>query len=874
MPAEKIKRNPYRLDRTIEPLVYHLTLEPDLKKFKFRGSESVVFYAKKPFSKITLNAAELKIKKAFLRGGKLKETLPARKISYNSKLETATFDFGRLLKPGQADCLCIEFEGTLNDKMHGFYRTSYEARGRKRWGATTQFEATDARRAFPCWDEPDCKARFKISLIVPRQLTALSNMPIEKQAKLAGGLKHVHYKISPVMPTYLVAFVVADLEYIEAKDKNGILIRVYTLPGKKEQGRFALKVARHALPYFTEWFGIPYALPKCDMVALPDFASGAMENWGLVTYRETALLVDPVNSSASACQRVAEVIDHELAHQWFGNLVTMRWWTDLWLNEGFASYMGPKAVHDQFPEWKIWDQFIVADYLRALHGDALKNTHAIEIPVQNPSEIREIFDAITYSKGSSVNRMLEHYLGEEIFRKGLRVYLKKYAFSNATTRDLWHVLEKVSGKPVRAIMASYTGQPGFPVLKVQNKKGNRDAFQLRQERFLFDGSPDRGKTRWNVPLVIARSGTKKPWIGLLKANSMTVDLGKQESPWVKINAGQSGFYRVAYPAEMLARLAGALQTGGLPDPVIDALGILSDSLALARAGYLETSKVLELLEAVRNEREYNIWTLVAGGLHEIDGLLEDPLVKKHLADFACSLFVPCLDELGWEKKKSDTHSDLLRRSLLISQAGHYGASGVIEEARGRFESFCKNQVLEPNLRGPVYSLIAENGTPRDLERLLKIYRGSPLQEEKVRILRALARFQDKTAVSEVLKFSLSKDVRNQDTYVVLASFGSNQRARHEAWKFIKAHFKELLARYEGGSVSLLGRILEGSVTGFIKAGDLKDARSFFTRHPVSGIERTMKQSLEIIRSNIRWASRGAKDTAAWLDARSQFKSKG
>ncbi len=865
MPAKKTKKNPYRLDRTVEPLVYTVTLEPDLKKFTFKGSESITFRAKKPFSKITLHAAELKIKKAFLCGGKMKSNLLARKISYDSKLETATFDFGRLLKPDEAGCVCLEFEGILNDKMHGFYRTSYEVRGQKRWGATTQFEATDARRAFPCWDEPDFKARFKISLIVPQELTALSNMPVEKQGKSAGGLKHVHYEITPVMPTYLVAFVVADLEYSEAKDKNGTLIRVYTLPGKKEQGRFALKVAQHALPYFAEWFGIPYALPKCDMVALPDFASGAMENWGLVTYRETALLVDPVNSSASARQRVAEVIDHELAHQWFGNLVTMRWWTDLWLNEGFASYMGPKAVHDQFPEWKIWDQFIVADYLRALHGDALKNTHAIEIPVQNPSEIREIFDAITYSKGSSVNRMLEHYLGEEVFRKGLRVYLKKYAFSNATTHDLWQVLEKVSGKPVWAIMASYTGQPGFPVLTVQNKKNDRDAFELRQERFLFDGSADRAKTRWNVPLVIARSGTQKPWIGLLKTNAMTIDLGKPASEWVKINAGQSGFYRVAYPSEMLDRLAAALQSGSLPAPVIDALGILSDSVALARAGYLGTSKVLELLDAVKNEREYNLWTLVAGALHEIDGLLEDIPVKKRLAGFARSLFIPSLTELGWEKKQSDTHSDLLRRSLLISQAGHYGASGVIEEARSRFESFCKNQILEPNLRGAVYSLIAENGTFPDFERLVKIYRNSPLQEEKVRILRALARFQDQSVVPEVLKFSLSKDVRNQDTYVVLASFGSNQQGRQQAWEFIKAHFKDLLARYEGGSVSLLGRILEGAVTGFIKERELKDVRGFFLKHPVSGIERTMKQSLEIIQSNIRWAARGAKDTAAWLD---------
>jgi len=863
MKTLKEKKNPYRLDRNLEPLVYDITLQPNLEKFTFRGAESIIFKAAKAYSKITLHSAELVIHKAFLCGGTLEETLAAVKISYDVKLETVTLEFNRTLKPDEADCLCLEFDGILNDTMHGFYRTSYVVRGEKRWGATTQFEATDARRAFPCWDEPDMKARFKIELIVPSQLTALSNMPVEKQSKLAGGLKQVSYELSPIMSTYLVAFIVADLEYVEGKDKNGILIRIYTMPGKKEQGRFALKVTQHALPYFSEWFGIPYALPKCDMVALPDFASGAMENWGLITYRETALLVDEKNSSASARQRVAEVIDHELAHQWFGNLVTMDWWTDLWLNEGFASYMGPKAVHDQFPEWEIWDQFIVADYLRALSGDALENTHAIEIPVQNPSEIREIFDAITYSKGSSVNRMLEHYLGEKVFRNGLRVYLKKFAWGNATTKDLWDVLEKVSGKPVRAIMTSYTDQPGFPVLTVRKQKSKVSAFQIQQERFLFDGSKDRQKTLWNVPLVVARSETKKNWVGLLKSSSTTVNLGKK-SDWVKMNAGQSGFYRVAYPAEMLEGLAGALRSRSLPYPIIDALGILSDSLALARAGYLQTSKVLDLLDAVKNEREYNIWTLIAGGLQSVEGLLKAPLAQKQLAEFALSLILPALKDLGWDKKKSDTHSDLLLRSLLIFQAGHYGSTAVILEARSRFEKFLKSGELEPNLRGSIYSLIAENGNSRDFQCLVKIYRGSSLQEEKVRILRSMTRFRDKAVIPQVLKFAFSKDVRSQDTYVILAGFGGNKAARHTAWKFNKGQFKELRKRYEGGSVSLLGYILEGSVTGFNTAADLADVKAFFAKHPVQGIERTMKQALEIIRSNIRWTAKSRKDVEGWL----------
>lgn len=857
-------RNPYRLDRSLTPLIYRITLQPDLNTFTFSGTESVTFKAAKAYSKITLHAVELKISKAWLCGGALKKPLPAKKISFNEKLETVTLDFGRTLQAGEADCLGLEFTGTLNDKLHGFYRTAYTVKGEKRWGAATQFEATDARRAFPCWDEPDFKARFKISLIVPESLTALSNMPVEKSRKAGKGLKQLDYELSPIMSTYLVAVVVADLESVQARDKNGTLVRIFTVPGKKEQGRFALKVALHCLPYFGEWFGVPYALPKCDMVALPDFASGAMENWGLVTYRETALLVDPVQSSAAARQRVAEVIDHELAHQWFGNLVTMEWWTDLWLNEGFASYMGPKAVHDQFPEWKIWDQFVVADYLRALASDGLRNTHAIEIPVQNPAEIREIFDAITYSKGSSVNRMLEHYLGEDVFRKGLRVYIKKFAYKNASTQDLWKVLEEVSGKPVQAIMAGFTRRPGFPVVTVKTSAGG-SSLQLSQTRFLFDGSRDTQSELWQVPLVIRQEGAAKPWVGLLKTASLRAPFRTENDGWIKVNAGQSGFYRTAYPPAMLSRLTRAIENGTLPDPVIDTLGILSDSHALARAGYMKTSSLLDLLGSVQDLADYNIWSLAAGALNAVDSLLDRPDDRARLAVFARFLLSPCLKKLGWEKKASDTHSDLLLRALLIGQAGRFGDEAVIGEARERFSRFTKGKTLEPNLRGPVYALTAENGGEKELAALMKIYKSAELQEEKVRVMRSLTRFKGKKEIAEVLRFALSKDVRSQDTYAILGGFGANRTARHQAWAFNKQHIGELRRRYEGGSVaSMLGHILEGSTSGFNRPDELKDVETFFRKHPIAGIERTMKQSLEWIRSNIRWTEGGAQDAAEWL----------
>lgn len=861
-----MKQNPFLLNRDIEPVLYSIELEPNLKEFTFKGTETIKIRALKPFSKIELHALELNVKRAFLYRGEVDHPsgFYAQKISTNEKRETVTLDFGETVKPGQYPNLFIEFEGILNDKMHGFYRTSYEVDGQKRWGAATQFEATDARRCFPSWDEPDRKAKFQVTLNVPRELTALSNMPVLEEVSFASAnTKKIIYDTTPVMSTYLLCFVIADLEYVEGYDSDGILIRIYTTPGKREQGKFALEVTQHTLPYFSKWFGIPYVLPKCDMVALPDFASGAMENWGLVTYRETALLVDPVNSSAAARQRVAEVIDHELAHQWFGNLVTMKWWTDLWLNEGFASYMGPKAVAHQFPEWKVWNQYVANEYLGALHADSLKNTHPIEIEVENPYEIREIFDSITYLKGSVVNRMLEHYLGEDLFRRGLALYLRRFAYSNARTEDLWNALEEVSGKPVKAIMNSYTKQPGYPILDVEPaSKNGKTTLSLEQKRFIFDGSQDRSKLSWKVPIQIAAHGRKAHHEHFVAKQRETVTMPNHSgSAWMKLNPGHSGFYRVEYPTEMLARLATGIRSGKFS--AIDCMGLIDDVFAQARAGNIRTSKALELIDSAKNEDDYNVWL----GLSSALGGVEHIFLKKpeaRFSAFARNLFTPLGRKMGWNVKPKDTHLDVLLRSLALANLGHYGDKAVIAEAKKRFETFVRTGKLDPNLRGVVYSLAARYGGSSEFTKLTELYRKSTLQEERVRILRALTRFRDTSVIRKVLEFALSSDVRSQDTFVILAGFGGNSAGREIAWRFVKQNWKSLEERYTGGGQSLLGRILEGATTGFSDAASLADVRKFFKQHPVPGTERTMRQALEIIQSNISWSRRDAKDVEQWF----------
>ncbi|HSE83168.1 MAG TPA: M1 family metallopeptidase [Thermodesulfobacteriota bacterium] len=854
-------KNPILLPDDVEPVHYNLEIKTDFENFTFSGKEDVSIVTKQPTSKITLHAADLEIKKAYLAaGGKV---IHAKKISPNKKKETVTFNFGKKLE-GSAS-LKVEFVGRLNDKMHGFYRTSYTLNGMRKYGAATQFEATDARRAFPCWDEPAKKAKFTVTLIVPNNLTALSNMPVVSEGPYGdSGLKRFTYSTTPVMSTYLLAFVIADLESIESKDRNGIPVRVWTTPGKREQARFSLECALHTLPYFSDWFGIPYSLPKLDMVSLPDFAAGAMENWGLITYRETAMLVDPEKSAVTAKQRVAEVVDHELAHQWFGNLVTMAWWDDLWLNEGFASYMGPKAVDRQFPDWNTWTQYVADDFLVALHKDSLKNTHPVEVPVKNPYEISEIFDAITYRKGSVVNRMIEHYLGEDDFRRGLNVYLNRHAYSNARTEDLWQALEDVSGKPVKAIMASYTKQPGYPVVIVHGKgNGGERVLDLEQKRFRLDGKKDKENLTWKIPVGILTSNTSSPTFTYMEGEKTEVSLKAGDDSWVKLNPSQSGFYRVLYSPELLSRLTGAVESGEIG--TVDRLGLLDDVFALSRAGYMKTSEALSVLKAYRNETDFSVWVAISRNLRYLDNLLEGEQWKDSFNAFAKELFRPVAASKGWNKLSKDSHIDVMLRSLALRNLGSYGDKPTIEETKGRFQAFVNGGNLDPDLKNAVYSVVAENGGEDVFERFLRIYNSTDLHEEKNRILSAMGNFSTENILRTVLEFAFSDKVRPQDLPIAINSVGQNPRGRNLAWEFVKKNWETIMERYHEGGLFLIGRIIEGTTTAFTTRDKLQDVKEFFKAHKVPGAKRAIKQSLEVIELNIQVLNRDREDIREWLE---------
>ena len=538
----------YRLPTNVQPIRYSLTLTPDLDDFTFQGEGTIEIRITEATSRIVVNASDLQISlgQLTLEDG---STLTAGEIALDEDSQTATFSFDRDIPTGTA-AFHVVFTGVLNDELRGFYRSQYTTPdGQVRYLATTQFEATDARRAFPCWDDPAVKASFRVTLVIPSELAAISNMPEEEETILEGGKRSVRFAESPVMSTYLLAFIVGDLASVEATTSSGTQMRVWATRGKEEQGRFALEESVRLLDYFNRYFGMTYPLPKLDHIAVPDFAAGAMENWGAITYRETALLFDNENSAATARQRILEVVSHEMAHMWFGDLVTMEWWDDLWLNESFASWMGDKAVDQLHPEWQMWTQFIFQDTNAGLSLDGLRNSHPIEARVEDPAEIRELFDAISYSKGAAILRMLEEFLGEETFRQGLNDYLSAHQYANARTEDLWSALETASGQPVTDIMNTWVKQMGYPVLQVETQRQDEETnLDLSQQWFLYDHLLENGQEDdavWQVPVSVIRASATEKAALLMDRREARLSLGRSPAPasqdWVKVNAGQTGF---------------------------------------------------------------------------------------------------------------------------------------------------------------------------------------------------------------------------------------------------------------------------------------------------------------------------------------------
>lgn len=722
------------LPANVVPKHYDLTLEPDFSKLTFDGTVVIDLDVAEDSKAISLHTLELEIHSAKVSAdGKVVRYAPSArrlplgfltatnafhsdspKVSYDEKTQVSKFDFSDVISKGSKAQLEIKFTGQLNDKMAGFYRSTYKKEdGTEGLLATSQMEPTDARRSFPCFDEPALKATFTVTLVADKNLTCLSNMDVasesEVQSAISGSAKKsVKFNKSPQMSTYLVAFIVGELNYIETNAFR-VPVRVYAPPGQDiEHGRFSLELAARTLAFYEKVFGIEFPLPKMDQVAIPDFAQGAMENWGLVTYRVVDLLLDEKSSGAATKERVAEVVQHELAHQWFGNLVTMDWWEGLWLNEGFATWASWYSCNEFYPEWKVWQTFVTDTLQGALSLDSLRSSHPIEVPVKRADEINQIFDAISYSKGSCVLRMISTYLGEETFLEGVRRYLKKHAYGNTQTGDLWASLADASGKKVEEVMAAWTKEVGFPVVTVS--ESGPDTVHVKQNRFLRTGDVKPEEDQVLYPVLLALR-TKEGVDKSLVLDKREADFKVSSTDFFKVNADHTSPYRTSYAPERLEKLGKAAKEGLLP--VEDRAGMIADAGALAQSGYQKTSGVLSLLKGFDSETEFVVWNEIVARLTAVQSawIFEDEAVRNGLEKFQRSLLSAKAHTLGWTFTSKDGHIEQQFKAMLFGSAGLSGDEEIIKASKEMFTKYMAGDktAIHPNIRGSVFAMALKYG---------------------------------------------------------------------------------------------------------------------------------------------------------------------
>ena len=820
----------------ITPINYNLLFEPDLKKFTFDGDEVITAECKKPTNSIVMDCAEIKINSVCVET--LGKSIPAISKT-NDKKEQLQITLKEKIK-GIVK-IHIKFQGILNDRLLGFYRSQYMQNGKIKYLATTQFEAADARRAFPCWDIPEAKATFEISIIADNQFSAISNMPVKSKRKQGAKTLYQFHK-TPVVSTYLIYLGVGEFEYLSSHIGK-IQIRVIATKGNISKGKFALDLGKKLLTSYEKYFGIKYPLPKLDLIAIPDFAAGAMENWGAITFRETILLYDPKTSSTKTKQFIAEVISHEIAHQWFGNLVTMKWWNDLWLNESFATFMATKFVDKFYPEWELWDQFVEDAMNVAMGLDSLKTTHPIDVKVNSPAEIREIFDAISYDKGGCILRMLEHYVGEPNFRKGLKQYLSKFKYQNAQGQDLWNEIGKASKMPVTAMVHSWLKQPGFPLVEIDQTDST---LILKQKRYLLEPETKFNKGLWMIPLSIGSSHevSRK----MFSKKSMRLKIPKNTVGFVA-NFGRKGFYRVKYGEGILLDLKMLVDQKSIP--AMDRWAVQNDLYSLCVSGHEDVRNYLDFSDAYYDEDSYLASVNVAHNLASLYFRVYGEKFSEEIRDYAINYFKKLLFNLGWEPKKSDKHTDALLRSFVIFTLGKMNDEEVISEAKSRYKKFLKSpNSLSPDLVEPVCSIAAWTGNSKTHSELVKLYKTAKTMEEKLRFLGAMCNFKDPKLLKKSLDFSQTSNVRSQNMQLPIMKVAANPYGKDILWPWLKKNWKRLNKKVGHGN-PLFNRIV-ASISSVADDSMEKEIRNFFKKNPTPGTERTQSQTLERIRINSKF----------------------
>jgi puromycin-sensitive aminopeptidase len=824
--------DPYRLPRHVVPRRYDLVLEADLAAATFRGSVTIAAEVVESASRIVLNAIELAIDEVTVDGAAAAWTL-------DDRTERLTID--ATVAPGPST-ITISFTGILNDKLRGWYRSTYrDPQGTEHVIATSQMQATDCRRAFPCFDEPDFKAVFDVTLVVDAGLLAVSNGAEVSRVERADGKHVVRFAETMPMSTYLVAFVVGPLEVTEAVQVPllgapgaTIPLRIVHVPGKAHLTAFGLDVATFALGWFQDFYGIPYPTDKCDMIALPDFAAGAMENLGCITFRENLLLADPATSTQAELQVLADVVTHELAHMWFGDLVTMRWWNGIWLNEAFATFMEVACCDAYRPDWLRWTSFSLERSV-AFETDSLASTRTVEFPVAAPADCDGMFDVLTYQKGGALLRMLEQYLGPERFRAGVTNYLRTHEYANTETGDLWDAIEAVNpGAPVRRLMDSWIWQPGYPLVSASLVGCD---LRLGQQRFAYGDTEDA--TLFAVPLHL-RNGAGDDaveWKVLLDGDELVVELPHPDQP-VVVNAGGHGFVRVGYDDALRARLSDVL--GELT--VIDRYNLVDDAWNEVAAGRLGAAAFLELLDGFAAERDLAVWQAIGIGVRGV-GRLVDGDALTALQTRVRRLVSPALSDLGWDPVDGEGDLRAKLRGLLVGLVAVMGAD-IDAQARCRAILAAPDDV-HPELVAAATTVVAAIGTDADYDDFLAEFRTATTPQAQLRFLYALADFPTAEQITRTLDLAMSGEVKSQNAPFLLARCIANRHQGELAWRFVRHHWDEATTAFPGNTIV---RMID-PVRTLMRDDVVADVQSFFSEHPIPQAAKTLDQVLERQRVN-------------------------
>jgi len=845
VPARAV--NAQRLSQAVRPESYTLTLTPDLKAATFSGVETINVTLAEPTNSITLNAIEIAFQSVSVTANGKQQNAT---VALDQEKQQAAFTFAEKLPAGKAT-LEIRYTGILNNELRGFYLSKTARRNY----AVTQFESTDARRAFPSFDEPAFKATYDVSLVVDAADTAISNGPIVSDTPGPVAGKHtLHFGTTPKMSTYLVAFLLGDFQ-CTAGESDGVAIRSCATPDKVALTPYSVDVAKFVLHYYNNYFGIPYPLKKLDLIALPDFEAGAMENFGAITYRETDLLLDPKTASVGAKKGVALTIAHEMAHQWFGDLVTMQWWDNIWLNEGFATWMENKALAHMHPEWNI-DEAVASDLDQTLGLDAQPTTRAIRAKADTPEEIDQMFDGISYGKAGAVLGSVENYLGEETFRQGVHNYLAAHLYSNATAEDFWGAQTAASHKPVDKIMESLVAQPGEPIVTFSEPASGQVA--VTQKRFFLSPSiqPDP-KQKWTFPVCFKTATGQDCQLLTPTSSSLKAPAGGL----FFANANGKGYYRSAYPASVYAALVAQVETALTP---AERISLIGDEWAQVRANKASIGDYLDLVATVKSDPGTEVFYAAMGGVSSAySRIAANTEERAALAAWIRSAFAPVYAKLGPPAESDSTNTRELRAHL-FSTLGFYGKDpAVLAQARKIAAKYLADRSsVDATLGQTALALAARNGDAALFDQLQKVYETSTNPEAQIGALRLLVRFENPALLERALDYAVSGKVRNQDTAIQFAIALNNNESRDQAWKYIQDNWEKVQAQF----TTEMGAILVHSTGSFCSASARASVETFFSTHKVAASDKALKHAIESIDGCIELRALQEPKLKQWLAA--------